>query len=196
MPLLELHRRRLATSCRILGIPHPSALHLPSGGPDRVARLQVDADGATVNERPLGSVKPVSLMTSRVVHEPYRHKVVERGLFDRALEEARQAGADDAILLTRQGHVAEAAVWCVFWWEGTTLCAPAMGIGILPGVSRARIVQLAGPVSERRATRAEIEGRPLFVSNAARGIVPVAVLDGQTVPESPETALLQEAFWT
>jgi len=195
MPLLELHRRRLATSCRILGIPHPPALHLPTGGPDRVVRLEVDADRATVNERALGSVRPVRLVTSRLVHEPYRHKVVERRLFDRALEDARQAGADDALLLTKQGHVAEAALWCLFWWEGTTLCAPALALGVLPGVSRARIVQLAGPVNERRATRAELEGRPVFASNAARGIVPVAVLDGQSVPEHPETGRLQEAFW-
>lgn len=159
-------------------------------------RVEVSSEGTTTTERALGSVSPVRLVTSQVAHEPYRHKIVERSLFDRALEEARQAGADDALLLTRQGIVAETAIWCVFWWEGTTLCAPALSIGVLPGVSRARIVQLAGPVSERRATRADVAGCSMFVSNAARGIVPVAALDGQTVPEHPETGRLQEAFWT
>jgi len=194
-PLLELHQQRLHTSCRILGIPFPSTIALPKGGPDRVVRLEVSAEGVGITERALGSVRPVTLVTSQVVHEPYRHKIVERPLFDRALEEARQAGADDGLMLTRQGHVTEAAVWCLFWWEEGTLCAPALALGVLPGVSRARIVQLAGPVAERRATRAELEGRSLFASNAARGIVPVAVLDGQPVPESPATARLQEAFW-
>jgi branched-subunit amino acid aminotransferase/4-amino-4-deoxychorismate lyase len=194
-PLLELHRQRLHSSCRILGVPFPSALPLPVGGPDRVVRLEISADGVAVTERALGMVRPVGLITSQVVHEPYRHKILERTLFDRALEEARQAGADDGLLLTRQGHVTEAAVWCLFWWVEGTLCAPALALGVLPGVSRARIVQLAGPVAERRANRAELEGRSLFVSNAARGIVPVAVLDGQPVPEHPATARLQEAFW-
>jgi branched-subunit amino acid aminotransferase/4-amino-4-deoxychorismate lyase len=182
-------------SCQALGIPVPPALHLPTGGPDRVVRLEVDSGGVTINERALGTVKPVRLVTSQVPHEPYRHKTIERRVFDRALAQAREAGADDALLLTKQGHVAEGAIWCLFWWEGGTLCAPALGLGVLPGVSRARIVQIAGPIMERRATLPDLEGFPMFASNAARGIVPVSVLDGRPIPEHPETTRLQEAFW-
>lgn len=194
IPLLELHRHRLLASCRILGIPAPT-LTLPAGGPDRVVRAEVSAEGAAISERPLGSVRPVSLVFSGVVHEPYRHKVIERTQFDRTLEAAREAGADDGLLLTRQGHVAEAAVWSLYWWEGATLCAPPLGLGILPAVSRARIGQLAGPLAERRVTREELEGKSIIVSNAARGVVPVSFLEGKPVPEHPETARLQEAFW-
>jgi branched-subunit amino acid aminotransferase/4-amino-4-deoxychorismate lyase len=194
IPLLELHRHRLLASCRILGIPSPS-FTLPKGGPDRVVRAEVSVDGVTISERPLGSVRPVSLVWSRVVHEPYRHKTLEREQFDRTLEAAREAGADDGLLLTKQGHVAEAAIWSLYWWDGATLCAPPLGLGILPAVSRVRIDQLAGPVVERRVTRGDLEGKSLIVSNAARGLVPVSLLEGKPVPEHPETARLQEAFW-
>ena len=40
-PLWYLHLRRLATSCRALGVPLPLELRRPSGGPDRVVRLEV-----------------------------------------------------------------------------------------------------------------------------------------------------------
>jgi branched-subunit amino acid aminotransferase/4-amino-4-deoxychorismate lyase len=194
IPLLELHRHRLLASCRILGIPAPT-LTLPKGGPDRVVRAEVSVEGATIAERSLGSVRPVSLVFSRVLHEPYRHKILEREQFDRTLEAAREAGADDGLLFTRQGHVAEAAIWTLYWWEGATLCAPPLGLGILPAVSRARVAQLVGPLAEQRASRADLEGKSLIVSNAARGVVPVSFLEGKPVPEHPETARLQEAFW-
>jgi branched-subunit amino acid aminotransferase/4-amino-4-deoxychorismate lyase len=194
IPLLELHRHRLLSSCRILGIPTPT-LELPKGGPDRVVRAEVSADAAHVSERPLLSNRPVSLVFSRVVHEPYRHKSIERTQFDRTLEAAREAGADDGILLTKQGHVAETGIWALYWWEGTTLCAPPLGLGILPAVSRVRVNQLVGPVLERRVTREELEGKSLLVSNAARGVVAVSSLEGKSVPEHPETLRLQEAFW-
>lgn len=194
IPLLELHRHRLLSSCRILGIPSPS-LHLPHGGPDRVVRAEVSADGATISERPLGSIRPVHLGFSRVVHEPYRHKTIDRNQFDLTLAAAREAGADDGILLTKQGHVAEAAIWTLYWWEGTTLCAPPLGLGILSSVSRARVNQLVGPVLEQRVTREELAGKSLIVSNAARGVVGVASLEGKPVPEHPGTAHLQDTFW-
>lgn len=195
-PLLALHRQRLEASCEALGLPSPVDFSVPTGGPDRVMRLVVSPGDITRAERPVGSSAPVRLATSPVVHEPYRHKVVQRMQFDRTLELARQAGADDAVMLTADGFVAETAIWCLFWWEGDRLCAPALDLAILPGVSRARIGQLAGPIVERRASRADLAGRSLFVSNAARGIVPVAILDRSPVPEHPGTARLQEAFWT
>lgn len=194
IPLLELHRHRLLASCRILGISSPT-LELPQGGPDRVIRAEVSAEASHVTERPLVSIRPITLVFSRVVHEPYRHKSIERTQFDRTLEAAREAGADDGILLTKQGHVAEAAVWALYWWEGTTLCAPPLGLGILPAVSRVRVNQLVGPVLEKRVGREELEGKSLIVSNAARGVVPVSSLEGKSVPENPETLRLQEAFW-
>ena len=43
-PLWYLHLRRLAVSCKALGIPLPGELPPPAGGPDRIHRLQVDGD--------------------------------------------------------------------------------------------------------------------------------------------------------
>ena len=161
-PLWGLHLRRLVASCRTLGIPFPTSFSVPGGGPDRVHRLEVGPRGMTVSEREAGSARPVHLRTSSVPHPGYPHKTTERAAFARALEEARAAGGDDALLLTRRGEVAEATIWCLFWWEGDRLAAPALDLGILSGVSRMRIEELHGPVAARGGRR-ERHGRPVRV---------------------------------
>jgi branched-subunit amino acid aminotransferase/4-amino-4-deoxychorismate lyase len=194
-PLWYLHLRRLATSCKALGVPLPGELLTPGGGADRIHRLEVGPQGVEVGERPVGSTAPVSLAVATVVHRPYPHKTTERAQFDRALEEAGVAGADDAILLTAGGYVAECAIWGLFWWEDGRLCAPALDLGVLPGVARARLQEMAGGLVERRASPAELEGRSLFVANAARGVVPVARLGGRPVSQDPGTSRVSGSFW-
>ena len=68
-------------------------------------------------------------------------------------------------------------------------------LGVLPGVARARIAEIVGEIVERKATLEEIRGRSLFVANAVRGVVPVATLDGVSVPEVAETEALASRFW-
>jgi branched-subunit amino acid aminotransferase/4-amino-4-deoxychorismate lyase len=193
-PLWYLHVRRLATSCRALGVPIPVELLTPEGGPDRVHRLLVSRRGVVAGERPVGSTAPVRLITSKVVHRPYPHKLVDRERFDRALADAKAVGADDGLLLTVGGQVAETAIWGVFWWEDGRVAAPALDIGILPSVARARIGEMVG-IDERKVTLEDIRGRSLFVANSVRGVVPVATLDGAAVPDSPETEGLASRFW-
>ena len=194
-PLWYLHVRRLATSCRALGVPIPMELITPEGGADRVHRLLVSRRGVVAGERPVGSTAPVRLVTSKVVHRPYPHKLVDRERFDRALADAKAMGADDGLLLTVGGQVAETAIWGVFWWEDGKVAAPPMEIGILPGVARARIAEVVGDIQERKAMLDEVLARPLFVANSVRGVVPVTSLDGVEVPQAPETEGLASRFW-
>jgi branched-subunit amino acid aminotransferase/4-amino-4-deoxychorismate lyase len=194
-PLWYLHLRRLATSCRALGVPIPPNLPTPEGGADRVHRLLVSRRGVVAGERPVGSTAPVRLITSKLVHRPYPHKVVDRERFDRALAEAKEAGADDALLLTVGGQVAETAIWSVLWWEDGKLCAPPLEFGVLPGVARARLAELAGTIEERRAAPDQLPEAAAFVANSVRGVVPMASLDGNAVAMSPQTEALAARFW-
>jgi branched-subunit amino acid aminotransferase/4-amino-4-deoxychorismate lyase len=194
-PLWYLHIRRLATSCRALGVPIPTELITPEGGSDRVHRMLVSRRGLVVGERPVGSTAPVRLLTSKVVHRPYPHKLVDRERFDRALADAKAVRADDGLLLTVGGQAAETAIWGVFWWEDGEVAAPPLELGILPGVARARIAEIVGEIRERKVTIDEVRGMPMFVANAVRGVVPVASLDGAAIAETPETEGLASRFW-
>ena len=119
----------------------------------------------------------------------------ERDQFDRVLKEAGAAGADDAVMLTTGGYVAECAVWGLFWWEGGRLCAPALDLGVLPGVARARLEELSGGLVERRVRLEHLVGRSVFVANAARGVVPVVRLEGRSVLQDQGTTRLSGSFW-
>ncbi len=103
--------------------------------------------------------------------------------------------ADDALLLTTEGWAAEGTVWNVFWWEGDWLRTPALDVGILPGIGRARVLELSEAVEQGRYPRQALEGKSLFLTNAVRGIVPLASLDGVRVPADPRTAELARRFW-
>ena len=194
-PLWYLHLRRLAVSCKALGIPLPGELAVPVGGSDRVHRLEVGMRGTQVSERLVGAAAPAKLVSSRVTHHSYPYKTTDRAQFDRALDAARAAGADDALLLTPGGYLAEAAIWSVLWWEGSEVCGPALDLGILPGVGRARVTEMAGRVEERHSTLRDLKEFPLFLVNAVRGVVPVATLDGAPTPQSDLTDALARQFW-
>lgn len=175
-------------------MPLPGELITPEGGPDRVHRLEVGWRGLKLSERAVGPVEPVRLVLSRVTHPGYRHKTTARASFERAQAEAMAAGADDGILLTEGGYVGEAAIWSLFWWEDDRVCTPPLDLRILPGVARSRIAELAG-IEERRVGPEALRGRSLFVANAVRGVVPVARLGQEDVPQVAATPRLAASFW-
>lgn len=194
-PLWYLHLRRLAVSCKTLGIPLPGELPPPEGGPDRIHRLQVGMRGVQISERLVESTEPVKLIISRVAHHAYPHKTTDRAQFERALDTARGAEADDALLLTPGGYVAETAICSVLWWEGGTLCGPALDLGILPGVGRARLTELVGEVQERHSTWNEVRERSPFLVNSVRGVVKIGSVQGEPVRPAMGTDALATRFW-
>jgi branched-subunit amino acid aminotransferase/4-amino-4-deoxychorismate lyase len=75
-----------------------------------------------------------SVVVAGEVYQPYPHKTTRREQFGRALATARRTGAQDAVLVTADGFVAEGTAWNLFWWNNGTLCTPAADLGILPGL--------------------------------------------------------------
>ena len=200
IPFLERHLARLERSLRALGLPRPArdvaALVTPfSGTGNAVLRVEVCDGRATVTVRELPALDAPAVITASEPHRPYPHKTTERDCFVDAAEEAEIAEADDALLLTPEGWVAEGTVWNVFWWDGDRLHTPAEDVGILPGIGRARVLELAGTVEQGRYRRQALEGKSLVLTNAVRGIVPLASLDGVRVKDDPRTAELARRFW-
>jgi branched-subunit amino acid aminotransferase/4-amino-4-deoxychorismate lyase len=137
----------------------------------------------------------VRLLTAKAWHHPYRHKTTDRDCFNQAGLEATNARMDDAILVTSEGWVAEGTIWSLCWWEMGILCGPALNLGVLPGIGRARVAEMRRHIVERKVTRRALTGVSVFLVNAARGIVEVESWDGDRVPKSTETARLAAQFW-
>ncbi len=200
IPLLERHLARLERSLRELDLARPSqdvaALVQPfAETDDAVLRVEVRGGRASVTVRELPPIEPPAVITAPEPHRPYPHKTTERDCFVHAAERAVATGADDALLLTPEGLVAEGTVWTLFWWEGDRLSTPALELGILPGIGRARVLELAPQVEEGRFPRAALAGKGLFLTNAVRGVLPIAALDGTAVPADTRTSELVKRFW-
>jgi len=200
IPFLDRHLARLGRSLGELGLPKPSqdvvALVRPFAGTgDAVLRLEVHDGRASVTVRDLPALAPPAVITASEPHQPYPHKTTERDCFADAGQEAEVAEADDALLLTPDGWVAEGTVWSVFWWTGGALRTPALDLGILPGVGRTRVLELLPRVEQGRYLKQALAGKSLFLTNAVRGIVPIASLDGAPAATDPRTAELARRFW-
>ena len=154
LPFLERHLARLQASLVALGRPAPTgdlaevaragAVPAEAGGADHVVRLAVLDGTATIATRELPHLNPPAVIVATAPHAIYPHKSTSRGAFDLALAEAHAQGADDALLVSAGGgYIAEGTTWNVFWWEGDSLYTPALDLGILPGVGRARVMELA-----------------------------------------------------
>ncbi|PYP36043.1 MAG: hypothetical protein DMD46_10300 [Gemmatimonadetes bacterium] len=200
IPFLERHLARLARSLTELGLPTPrqdvAALVRPFAGTgDAVLRVEVQDGRASVTVRERPPLEPPAVITASTRHAAYSHKTTARECFVRAAEEATEAQADDALLLTPEGWVAEGTVWTVFWWDGSALHTPALALGILPGIGRARVLEIANGVEEARAPEPALRGKSLFLTNAVRGIVPIASLDQAPVPTDSRTSELATRFW-
>src|SRR2546427_2984567 len=200
IPFLERHLARLAGSIAALGLPRPAqdpaALLRPfAGTEDAVLRLEVCDARASLTVRELPPLSPPTVITASEPHQPYPHKTTLRDCFMDAAREAEIAEADDALLVTYDGLVAEGTVWSVFWWEAGHLRTPGLELGILPGIGRAHVIELAKEVEEGRYSREALAGRSLFLTNAVRGEIGRASLDGVPVPTDSRTAQLAKRFW-
>ncbi len=196
VPLWPLHLDRLHRSAAALGYTLPADPEPPSGGGDRISRLEFASRGRVLQtDRQVEEVAGLRLRTSPVPHRGYRHKTTNREWLDAGRLGAVTEGGDDALFLSAEGHVTESSIWSLFWWEGGEVTGPPLELGILPGVARARLGEMLGGVREGLLPGAGLAVYGGFAANAARGIVPLVEVDGvQVVPHRDLTAL-QEAFW-
>ncbi len=103
-----------------------------------------------------------------------------------ALLEARRAGADEAILLDVDGHCSEASASNLFAMVDGTLVTPPLSCGALPGITRAVVRELAGPlgapVAERVLDLDELyRADEAFLTSSIRGIAPLVRVSGRAI---------------
>ncbi|HXF58133.1 MAG TPA: branched-chain amino acid transaminase [Actinomycetota bacterium] len=105
-----------------------------------------------------------------------------------AVADAEEAGFDEAILLTADGHVSEASAANIFLVLGGRLVTPAVADDILVGITRGAVMELAArlgvPVTERRVDRSELYvADEIFLCGTGVQVAPVTRVDGRPVGE-------------
>ncbi len=107
-----------------------------------------------------------------------------------ARAEAAEKGADEALLINTNGEVAETASGSLFWIYNDKICTTPTGRGVLPGITRAvvlEICQTLGLLTNKRVIKPEAlkNSEGIFITQSAFGVVPVAMFDGEPVAPSP-----------
>ncbi|HEX6697234.1 MAG TPA: aminotransferase class IV [Solirubrobacteraceae bacterium] len=103
-----------------------------------------------------------------------RHKGPDLERLAALRERAAEHGAGEALLSDADGRLVEGAFTSLLWWEGETLLAVPDDAPILPGVTRALLLELARdggtPVAWRRPRPRELAERETWLVGALHGI--------------------------
>jgi branched-subunit amino acid aminotransferase/4-amino-4-deoxychorismate lyase len=113
--------------------------------------------------------------------------------------EARRRGADEAVFVDADGVVLEGTVTNVWWRAGDTLRTPALELGILAGVTRAALLELAAPAGfevEEGVFPLEnlLAAEEAFTSSSVRELMPLVEVDGRELGRGPAADALQAAL--
>jgi branched-chain amino acid aminotransferase len=112
--------------------------------------------------------------------------------------EALEAGAEEAIMLNTNGHIAEGTTTNVFWVTRKTLFTPPLEAGILDGVTRSVVLNIAQRLLAYRAFEvlrgrdALDEAEEVFVTSTSYEAMPVTTLDGKPVGNGQAGPLSKE----
>ncbi len=119
-----------------------------------------------------------------------------------ARRRAKELGADEALLTDERGRVLEGAGSNVFAVRDGTLLTPSADAGLLAGVTRGVVLELARAegigVDERPFDVVELAGaEEAFLTSTTRELVPLRTVDGYEIGGSPPgevTRRLQRAY--
>jgi len=103
-----------------------------------------------------------------------------------ALTEARRVGTDDAILLDTEGHISESSASNLFLVIQNTLVTPPKSCGVLPGITREAVLELAPtlhiPSKERPIPEHELfTATEAFLTSSLRRIVPLVRVNDRPI---------------
>ncbi|MDA4137083.1 MAG: branched-chain amino acid transaminase [Thaumarchaeota archaeon] len=118
-----------------------------------------------------------------------------------AKTDALAAGYDEAILLTLEGYVAEGSGENIFRVKNGEVYTPTMESGILGGITRASVIQIARDngivVHEEDFTREGLfTADELFFSGTAANVTPIREVDGRSIGSGqfPVTKKIQQVY--
>lgn len=217
---LGQHLERLATSAERIGLPDVNRLELEelarqalaaSGAPDAVLRLfwtptptalaLVSAVAGHYDALRERGQRLISLRGVRA-DEPWLLPGVKSTSYAvnmAAESEARRRGADDAVFVDAAGIVLEGPTTNIWWRRGRTLFTPSLDLGILAGVTRASVIELAGAagydVEEGAYTLTELlAADEAFTSSSVREVMPVTNVDDLPIGRGHAADELQAAL--
>jgi len=119
-----------------------------------------------------------------------------------ARTEAKESGCNEGIIVNTEGFITECTVSNIFMVRGSRLETPSRGTGLLPGVTREAVLELAptGQLQPEEGTFTPeqlLSADEAFVTNSLIEIMPLVKVDGHAIgtgTPGPATGNLMEAY--
>jgi branched-chain amino acid aminotransferase len=116
-----------------------------------------------------------------------------------AVTEATNAGYDEAILLTPEGTVADGSGENVFVVKDGVIYTPDLSTGILPGITRDTVTQIASDlghtVIEKSLIRSDLYlADEVFMTGTAAEVTPIRSVDDHELGVGDVTRAIQKAY--
>lgn len=113
--------------------------------------------------------------------------------------EAKKRDAYEAIMLNAYGKLAEGSISNVFFYKDGILCTPSLECGILDGITRRLVIELAMredlKIKEGEFTKEDIySAAEVFITNTTLEVMPVSKIDDQVYAVGNITKLLHKAY--
>lgn len=227
--LWELHMKRLIAGAEVIGLKLPYSgeelfgqtkkLIEQNRESDCVVRLMVSRGtgergyGTTDLESPTTLItthplpdrqtKPITLVTTsaRVAKEDPLAQIKSGNKLTSVLAKrlAKQSSADDGLILNSDGNVTETSSANIFWIQDGILRTPPQSDGVLPGITRHLVIDLAtalgqAPREQSVSSGALKQAEAVFVTSAATGIRAVGQVDGAALSGHPLVEQLMAAY--
>jgi len=111
--------------------------------------------------------------------------------------EAKETGFNEGIMVNTDGFITEGTVSNIFMLKGKLLSTPARELGLLPGITRQTILEIANnrglKTKEAKITLKELlEADEAFLTNSLIEIMPLVEIDGLPIGKGIPGPLTQE----
>ncbi|MFC7051778.1 aminotransferase class IV [Hansschlegelia quercus] len=115
-----------------------------------------------------------------------------------AFDEAKRAGADDALMLSAGGSAACTSMANLFMVNDKLLVTPPLSEGVLPGIVRGLVLELATELGLEPEERLVAPGElamadVVFATNSVRLVMPVTSMDGRSMGNDARVQVIAAA---
>ena len=202
---LDEHLQRMGRSAAILrlafdesSVRGDAGALLAEGGPhDAALRLVVTRGGRRIALLEPLKVFPDTISLATVTYSPTRVldgvKSLSYGANMLATRLAKEAGAEEALLVSPHGRVLEGPTTSFFYVLGGELCTPPLSDRILDSISR-RVLLEVTDARERVTTLDDLATiSEAFLASSLREVMAVRSIDGRTLDAAPGPTAIDAA---
>lgn len=146
-------------------------------------------------------IKVIIAKTRRNLKEALNPQIKSLNFLNNILAkvEAKEQSAYEAIMLTHLGYIAEGTISNVFFYKDGVLCTPSVECGILDGITRGIVIDLA--IRDGLRVREGFfvpedlgDADEVFITNTTLEVMPVSTVEGREYRVGELSRLLHRAY--